>query len=190
MVDSGLHVNPDVSQYRLAVHLGNALIILFLIYWLILDLSVGKSKLKFDLSIFIFGLVTLTIIAGALVAGMDAGLMYNTYPLMNGKVTPDDYFSLGFIDPFENPGSAQFHHRHLGLISLIGIIIFYFKNFKNTNLSKFLNILLILILLQFILGVVILLNYVPNFYAGLHQFGAVLIFVTFIKILHTKGISS
>lgn len=187
MVESGLHENPDVSQYRLAIHLSNALIILFLIYWLILDIKLGKSKLKINRNSLIFAFITLTIIAGAIVAGMDAGLMYNTYPLMNEKFLPDDYFSLGFLDPFENPGSAQFHHRHLGLISMILVIVFYYLNFKDTKIVKLLNVLVVLIIFQFILGVIILLNYVPNFYASLHQIGAILIFITFIKILHSQG---
>ena len=187
MVESGLYINPDVSQYRLAIHLSNALLILFLIYWLILDIKNGKSKFQININSFIFLIVTTTIIAGAIVAGMDAGLMYNTYPLMNESFLPDDYFSLGILDPFENPGSAQFHHRHLGLISMISIIIFYYLNYKRTETTSLLNILLILIIFQFILGIILLLNYVPNFYASLHQIGAVLIFITFIKILHDQG---
>ena len=190
MVESGLYINPDVSQYRLAIHLSNALLILFLIYWLILDIKNGKSKFQININSFIFLIVTTTIIAGAIVAGMDAGLMYNTYPLMNESFLPDDYFSLGILDPFENPGSAQFHHRHLGLISMISIIIFYYLNYKRTETTSLLNILLILIIFQFILGIILLLNYVPNFYASLHQIGAVLIFLTMIKIIHTLNIKT
>ena len=102
---------------------------MFLLFWLILDLKNKKSKIIFDLNLIIFFILFITIIAGSLVAGMDAGLMYNTYPLMNDSFFPIDYLSLGFLDPFENPGSAQFHHRHLGLISLSAIGIFFVKNF-------------------------------------------------------------
>ena len=130
MVKSGLINKPDVSQYRLAIHLSNAFVIMFLLLWLILDLYEGKSKIKFNLTFFTLILVSITIIAGSFVAGMDAGLMYNTYPLMNEKFLPDQYLTLGYLDPFENPGSAQFHHRHLGLLCLILSIFFYFKNYN------------------------------------------------------------
>ena len=185
MVKSGLIDKPDVSQYRLAIHFGNSLLILFLLFWLILDLKHKKSEIKCDLNLIIFFIIFITILAGSLVAGMDAGLMYNTYPLMNESFFPGDYLSLGFLDPFENPGSAQFHHRHLGLISLIAIGIFFINNFYKKKVFLELIFLIILIIFQFILGVYILLNYVPNLNASLHQIGAILIFLTMIKIIHT-----
>ena len=190
MVKSGLIDKPDVSQYRLAIHFGNSLLILFLLFWLILDLKNKKSKIKFDLNLIIFLILFITIIAGSLVAGMDAGLMYNTYPLMNDNFFPIDYLSLGFLDPFENPGSAQFHHRHLGLISLIAIGIFFVKNLYKKKVFLELLLLIFLISIQFLLGVYILLNYVPNLNASLHQIGAVLIFLTMIKIIHTLNIKT
>ncbi len=190
MVESGLHDRPDVSQYRLAIHFGNSLLILFLIYWLILDLKNSKSKIKFDLNLIVFTIIFITIIAGSFVAGMDAGLMYNTYPLMNESFFPSDYLSSGLLDPFENPGSAQFHHRHLGLISLVAIIIFFIKNFSTKKVLLELFFLIILIIAQFLLGVYILLNYVPNLNASLHQIGAILIFLTMIKIIHTVNIKN
>ena len=190
MVNSGLIDKPDVSQYRLAIHFGNSLLILFLLFWLILDLKNRKSKIKFDLNLIIFLILFITIIAGSLVAGMDAGLMYNTYPLMNDSFFPIDYLSMGLLDPFENPGSAQFHHRHLGLISLIAIGIFFVKNLHKKKIFLELLFLIALIIVQFLLGVYILLNYVPNLNASLHQIGAVLIFLTMIKIIHTINIKT
>ena len=190
MVKSGLIDKPDVSQYRLAIHFGNSLLILFLLFWLILDLKDKKSKIKFDLNLIIFLILFMTIIAGSLVAGMDAGLMYNTYPLMNDSFFPIDYLSLGFLDPFENPGSAQFHHRHLGLISVISIGIFFVKNSYKKKVLFELLFLIVLIIVQFLLGIYILLNYVPNLNASLHQIGAVLISLTMIKIIHTLNIKT
>ena len=163
---------------------------MFLLFWLILDLKNKKSKIIFDLNLIIFFILFITIIAGSLVAGMDAGLMYNTYPLMNDSFFPVDYLSLGFLDPFENPGSAQFHHRHLGLISLIAIGIFFVKNFYKKEVFLELLLLIVLIIIQFSLGIYILLNYVPNLNASLHQIGAVLIFLTMIKIIHTLNIKT
>jgi len=190
MVKSGLIDKPDVSQYRLAIHFGNSLLILFLLFWLILDLKNKKSRIKFDLNLIIFFIIFITIIAGSLVAGMDAGLMYNTYPLMNDSFFPSDYLSLGVLDPFENPGSAQFHHRHLGFISLVAIGVFFAKNFYHKKVFIELIFLITFIIVQFVLGVYILLNYVPNLNASLHQIGAVLIFLTMIKIIHTLNIKT
>ena len=96
-----------------------SLLIMFFLLWLIMDFHEGKSSIKIDANFLILIILSITIIAGSIVAGMDAGLMYNTYPLMNGKFFPDQYGELGYLDPFENPGSAQFHHRHLGLITLL-----------------------------------------------------------------------
>ena len=161
---------------------------MFLLLWLILDLYEGESKIKFNLTFFTLILVSITIIAGSFVAGMDAGLMYNTYPLMNDKFLPDQYFTLGYLDPFENPGSAQFHHRHLGLLCLILFLFFYFKNYNKKEIRIRINILLILILAQFFLGIFILLNYVPIIFASLHQVGAMMIFLIFISIIHKENI--
>ena len=188
MVKSGLINKPDVSQYRLAIHLSNAFVIMFLLLWLILDLYEGESKIKFNLTFFTLILVSITIIAGSFVAGMDAGLMYNTYPLMNEKILPDQYLTLGYLDPFENPGSAQFHHRHLGLLCLILFLFFYFKNYNKKEIRIRINVLLILILAQFFLGIFILLNYVPIIFASLHQVGAMMIFLIFISIIHKENI--
>ncbi len=188
MVKSGLINNPDVSQYRLAIHLSNAFLIMFLLLWLILDLYEGESKIRYNLTFFTLILVTITIIAGSFVAGMDAGLMYNTYPLMNEKLLPDQYLTLGYLDPFENPGSAQFHHRHLGLLCLILFLFFYFKNYNKKEIRIRVNLLLILILAQFFLGIFILLNYVPIVFASLHQVGAMMIFLIFISIIHRENV--
>ena len=188
MVKSGLINKPDVSQYRLAIHLSNAFVIMSLLLWLILDLYEGESKIKFNLTFFTLILVSVTIIAGSFVAGMDAGLMYNTYPLMNEKILPDQYLTLGYLDPFENPGSAQFHHRHLGLLCLILFLFFYFKNYNKKEIRIRINVLLILILAQFFLGIFILLNYVPIIFASLHQVGAMMIFLIFISIIHKENI--
>ncbi len=188
MVNSGLVKNPDISQYRLAIHLFNAFIIMFFILWLILDLYEGESKIKFNFSFLILIILCLTIIAGAFVAGMDAGLMYNTYPLMNDKILPEQYGELGYLDPLENPGSAQFHHRHLGLICLIGLIFFYYKNHKKNQIRLRVNFLLVLILLQFGLGIFILLSYIPIAFASLHQVGAMLIFLIMISVIHTENV--
>ena len=187
MVESGFIKNPDISQYRLALHLSNAFIIMFFLVWVIMDIHEGSSKIKFNFDLLVLITLILTIIAGSFVAGMDAGLMYNTYPLMNDKFFPDDYGSLGIKDPFDNPASAQFNHRHLGFLALIALLLFYIKNFSKINIKFRLNLCLTLIIFQFILGIVILLNYVPIVFASMHQVGATLIFLIFTSIIHTQN---
>ena len=85
----------------------------------------GSLKIKFGTPTFIFGLIFLTIIAGAFVAGMNAGLLYNHFPLMGDGFIPVEYGEKGLLDPFENPASAQFHHRWLALISDFAEWYFY-----------------------------------------------------------------
>ena len=190
MVKSGLAEKPDISQYRLSIHLANAFLIMFLLLWLIMDFFEGVSKIKFNFNLLILFVLSITIIAGALVAGMDAGLMYNTYPLMDGEIFPNHYGQLGYLDPLENPGSAQFHHRHLGLLTFIGLLLVYYKNKNNLYLKNRLYTLLILAFSQFGLGIFILLNFIPIVFASLHQVGAMIIFLLLISIIHSQNIKN
>ena len=124
MVKSGLNEIATVSQYRLSVHLSMAFIILGISFWTALDLFEGAPKnfKSYDIIPLLF--ISLTIFAGTFVSGMDAGLVYNTFPYMGDGIIPIEYGNLGFIDPFENPVTAQFHHRLLASITLIIIIIY------------------------------------------------------------------
>ena len=184
MVKSGLNEIATVSQYRLSVHLSMAFIILGISFWTALDLYEGTSKnLKsYDMIPLLF--ISLTIIAGTFVSGMDAGLVYNNFPYMGDSIIPIEYGTLGLIDPFENPVSAQFHHRLLASITLI-IIVLYSVNYiiKNPiNLRIF--ILLFAIMCQFIIGIFTLLYSVPITLGAMHQFGGVLLFLSAIWLLH------
>ncbi len=124
MVGSGLVDRVDVSQYRLAAHFGVAVLIFGYTIWLILGLRDGGrddavkagSKVPAIVAGLVLTLVYLQLLAGALVAGIDGGLGYNTWPLMNGAFIPS---GLGEADPwylnlFENPLTVQFDHRMLG----------------------------------------------------------------------------
>ena len=88
--------------------------------------------------------------AGAFVAGMDAGLMYNEYPMMGGKLIPENYGEYKLLDPFENPASAQFHHRHLALFTLICTLIFSYKSYKKSEDPKVKKIALYIPVIVFI----------------------------------------
>ena len=98
MVKSGLSGEPSVSQYRLATHLGMAFIILGVLVWTLLDLVVGVGPSTTNTIVLhaklVCGLILTTILAGALVAGLNAGLIYNMFPLMGGKVVPEDYLAM------------------------------------------------------------------------------------------------
>ena len=187
MVKSGLVNDPTVSQYRLAIHLSNALLILFLLLWTLLEFKNGQSKIKLDFSLLMFCFLFTTIIAGAFVAGMDAGLMYNEYPLMGYSLIPENYGEYGILDPFENPASAQFHHRHIALFTTLCIIVYCCKNYiqSNDKIVKNCSIFMITIVCsQFFLGIFTLINMVPVYLGALHQTGAVILLISLTVIMH------
>ena len=120
MVKSGLVDRVDVSQYRLALHLTVAFVILALVVWLALDLAKpegsGRSragKAASRLPALIVAVMFLQVMLGAFVAGLKGGLVYNTWPSMNGAVVPYDLWAVEpwYLNPFENPVMAQFNHR-------------------------------------------------------------------------------
>jgi cytochrome c oxidase assembly protein subunit 15 len=192
MVKSGLVNDPTVSQYRLAVHLSNALLILFLLIWTLLEFNNGHSKIKLDFSFIILCFLFTTIIAGAFVAGMDAGLMYNEYPLMGYSLIPENYGEFGILDPFENPASAQFHHRHIALFTTICILIYCYRNYtqSNDNIVKKCSLFMSLIVcFQFLLGIFTLISMVPVYLGALHQAGAVILFISLTTIIHRLNIT-
>ena len=187
MVKSGLSVDPSVSQYRLATHLGVAFLILGLLIWTILDLVAHRekigSRLQFYQAGLVVGLVSLTVIGGALVAGLDAGLIYNTFPLMEGHIIPPDYDDLKpfWKNIFENTSAVQFNHRILATLTAIAVVIFS-VSLRSKKSDKFfmqpIYALLTVITLQFSLGVLALINFVPIELALAHQFGGLCLFGT------------
>ena len=184
MVKSGLNEIPTVSQYRLSIHLSMAFIILGLSFWTAMDLYEGPVKKinLFDKIPIIF--ISLTIIAGTFVSGMDAGLVYNTFPYMGDGIVPIEYGSLGIIDPFENPVSAQFHHRLLATLTLVIIILYFINYILKNEINRRIIVLSIAILCQFIIGVFTLLYSVPIILGVIHQFGGVLLFLSSLWLLH------
>ena len=192
MVKSGLVNDPNVSQYRLAVHLSNALLILFFLVWVYLEIKVGISKIRLDFSLFVFFLISTTIAAGAFVAGMDAGLMYNEYPMMGGSLIPETYGDYKFLDPFENPASAQFHHRHLALLTAIFTLIYAINIYSKTDdniIKRFAVFTALIVCSQFLLGIITLINMVPLHLGVLHQTGAVILFLSFIISMHRVNLT-
>jgi len=187
MVASGLvHGRVDVSQYRLAVHLGTAFFILALLLWTWLDNRqnwpkrppVAKLQKR---TMVLFILVFLQILAGALVAGTHAGAYYPTWPHMDGGFMPDGYLSSSpiWVSVFEDRGTIQFNHRMLGYAVFLMAIWVWVSAWQTENmiLRRALSLLLLAICGQIALGVITLLYVVPLKLALVHQAGAILVFM-------------
>ncbi len=187
MVSSGLvHDRVSVSQYRLAVHLGVAFVILALLMWTWLDNRQDwpekrvNSRLEKHV-IVLFLLIFLQIISGALVAGTHAGLTYNTWPLMDGGLVPGGYFaqSPAWINLFENVASIQFNHRILGYVVFLMAIWLWICAFRQhePHLRSAIGWVVTAIFLQIALGIATLLYVVPLHLALAHQAGAIVVFI-------------
>ena len=189
MVSSGLIENNDVSHFRLSVHLTLALFILSLIFWFLLDLfNFKKFKIKIPnlLLFFILILIILQIILGALLSGLDGGLIYNSWPDMNGNFSPNDVITKEYFSSqlFYNASIIQFFHRITAYILLFFIIFLNYLFFKKK--LNFLNILFFdfAILLQVFLGVITLVSGVEIKYASLHQLGSIFVLSSYLLILY------
>jgi heme a synthase len=190
MVKSGLVNDPDVSHYRLASHLMLAFLIYFLIAWKGLCFwqrtvkPVVSSNLKH--AILLFSICVLQIFFGALVAGLDAGLLYNSFPLMGGKMIPDEvYNSFVNLRIFSDPVTVQFLHRVFG-ITLLLYSFYFFYLINKGRMKKIiipLRIAVLAIFAQFLLGVLTLIYKVPMNLAIIHQFGAIIVFTNLLFIM-------
>ena len=187
MVKSGLIEDPAVSQYRLAAHLTLALAILAALVWTALDLRDGRAGSPGAHPLGVAAVLAVTIVAGAFVAGLDAGLLYNQYPLMGDGLVPVEYGEAGWADPFENPASAQFHHRVLALLALLGIASLWGRA-VGSGLALRGHAMLAAAALQFLLGITTLLAAVPVGLGTLHQAGAAILLVSVVWCLHGLGI--
>ena len=182
MVQSGLINDVDVSHFRLSIHLLFAFIILSLILWNYLLLNRNKkyqiNLIKFLPEFFLF-LIFIQIIIGAFVSGMDAGKIYNSWPLMGNSYFPDDsnLLDLFEITAFSDPSLVQFLHRNLAYLISIFYFILIFIVFKKKlkQLIKPVTILGLIILLQIILGILTILNGANIIVASLHQFSSILL---------------
>jgi len=187
MVTSGLVHEPSVSQYRLATHLSMALLIFALLIWTGLNLRDGKAALPKGHTAGTIFFFVFTIIAGAFVAGMDAGLLYNEYPLMGEGLVPIEYGEEGWLDPLENPASAQFHHRWIALLAVAAVIGLWMRTRKQAALARRGHLMMGMVGLQFLLGILTLLNGVPVWLGAAHQTGAVLLLAFTLLVAHGLG---
>ena len=202
MVKSGLINEPDVSHYRLSIHL----LLAFIIYGYLLSLTFSiysqknnkkiiTNKSFYIMNLVLIFLILITVFSGGMVAGLDAGLVYNTFPLMGDRFIPLDILEIKpkYINFFENPVTVQFDHRILGLTTFTLIILIWFyarlMNF-HSNIKTKTNILLIVVLIQVCLGITTLLSYVAIHAAIVHQLGSLVLFTISIWILKSLPLVS
>jgi cytochrome c oxidase assembly protein subunit 15 len=192
MVSSGLIENNDVSHFRLSIHLSLALFILCLIFWFILDIyKIEKfsKKLSNFFLLFILKLIVLQIILGAFLSGLDGGLIYNSWPDMNGSFFPNDVVFKDIVNTqlFNNASIVQFLHRFTAYLLLFFIIIlnyFFIKNKLNIKNIIFFDVA---ILVQVFLGIITLISGVEIKYASLHQLGSIFVLISYLIILYKNS---
>lgn len=195
MVKSGLVDNPDVSHYRLAAHLTTAFITFAYTFWVALDLMFPKQKeinKSFrNLVRFGLGLLLLQIIYGAFVAGLDAGFIHNHWPMMNeGKFMHETVYieqNPLYKNFIEGKSGVQFVHRILAYFVVAAIFIIWNKS-KKLSLSNYqqrgVNLLLIMVGVQFLLGVLTIILQVPVWLGVAHQVGAFVLLSIMTFTLH------
>ena len=188
MVKSGLSVRTSVSQYRLTAHLGLAVLIYGYVVWLAASSwpaatePLSEAALRWRrTALGVLALVFVTLLAGGFMAGLKAGLTYNTFPLMDGKLIPDGYFVLSpwWLNPFENVTAVQFDHRCLAIATLAAVIAFWLTARRSglpRRVALPLDLMLAAALVQVALGISTLLLVVPIPLAAAHQAGAVVLF--------------
>ncbi len=195
MVVSGLEKNTDVSHYRLAIHLCAAFSVFALVLWTVFDICrerrtlVGDGTSAAKWARWLMLLLAVQIVYGAFTAGLDAGRVANTWPLMNGRFLSEQALNytgtaLDFVDHKEG---VQFIHRNLAWVVAIAFIAFAYRERKNTALHGADRWLLGAVVLQFALGIVTLIYQVPILLGVLHQFGAVLLLAALLNAMHRTG---
>ncbi len=195
MVKSGLIDRPDVSQYRLAAHLGLALVILAAMLWVAMGLIEPQPSTAVPdkrLQRWVWGLLALiavTALSGAFVAGLDAGLIYNTFPLMDGALVPEGLFGLSpfYLNFFEDILTVQFDHRLLAMTTFAAIMVFWRRAGKAAltpaqGLAT--KVLALVAVVQVGLGISTLVLVVPVPLAALHQTGALALLCVGVWLAH------
>ena len=196
MVKSGLIDEPSVSQYRLAAHLSLALVIYLFALWTALDIlqprhaAAPQGRARFVAwATGLLGFIFLTVFSGALVAGLDAGLMYNTFPLMEGRLLPADAFHLRpvYLNFFEDRATVQFDHRVLA-VSTVCLVLAFWAGVRRSEaprgLKRGAGFMAMVVLVQAGIGIATLLTAVPVALGALHQAGAVVLLTSALWCLH------
>jgi cytochrome c oxidase assembly protein subunit 15 len=190
MVESGLSLRTDVSQYRLTAHLLAALAIYSYMFWVALTLlrpapAAGATGARLRPHLWLLaGLVAVTLAFGGFVAGLNGGLVYNTFPLMGGRLVPGDAFAGDPVwrSPFEDAVTAQFLHRWLA-VTVVAVALSLWLRARRLRLLP-IDLLAAMTLVQAALGVSTLVLFVPITLAALHQAGAVALWTLVLWALH------
>ncbi|MEP3244893.1 MAG: COX15/CtaA family protein [Sneathiella sp.] len=195
MVKSGLVDHPDVSHYRLTAHLGLACLIFCALLWTALDLLYpkagpgGRPQAVLKWARIVFGLVFLQILIGGFVAGLNAGFIYNEWPMMGEGFLPDDLFSLSpiYLNFLENIATIQFTHRMTAYLVILAAITLYFVGRVpgiGDRARSGIMMLMLAILLQVGLGIWTLLAVVPVLLGALHQAGGMIVLGLSVYVVH------
>ena len=194
MVKSGLVDNPHVSQYRLTAHLFAAFLIYAYMFWVAMSLLFPVAEPSrhpwYRKSFALTVLTSITIISGGFVAGLKAGKIYNTFPMMGDYWVPPGTMALEpfWRNFFDNMTTVQLDHRVLAISTLLAVVTFWFKA-RNAELPErtrpAVNALLHTVTLQVVLGVTTLLMAVPVLLGVAHQAVAMLLFTVSLYILHS-----
>ena len=197
MVISGLANNISVSHYRLSIHLTIAVIIISTIFWLIRNKISNQNKSFFSKSnsnlpfIILIFLILFQVIIGAFVSGLDAGKIYQTWPMMGNNYFPNDIVldNLKFIVEFNNHSLVQFYHRNMAYLLILYVLILsifiYVK--RIIFLYKPLKILLFILFAQAILGIFTLLSGLNIFLASSHQITSVLLVFSALNLYYLRA---
>ena len=200
MVKSGLTERTDVSHYRLSLHLSVAFVIIMLVFWIYLNFKIPNliprnKQIPLKLPLFLGLLVFLQISLGALVSGLDAGKIYQTWPLMNGNYFPDDsnFKDLYSLDFFNTPSILQFIHRNLAYAIVLLFLFLTNLIFKNSyffHLRKYIKIIFIFLSIQIILGILTILSGAEMIYASMHQIGSIFLIISVLLLIHKNYLKS
>jgi cytochrome c oxidase assembly protein subunit 15 len=195
MVASGLQERVDVSHYRLAIHLCAAFTVFAMVLWTVFDIRFGRSAFQGDgspaatWSRVLLVLLTLQIVWGAFTAGLDAGSIYNTWPLMNGAFMPENVHAFGDLitDLSNHRDGVQFIHRNFAYVVALGFVIFAWRFRRGPKIQGLSPWLIGGVLLQFVLGVFTLLSHVHIALGVLHQLGALALLAMLLRAMHRTG---
>ena len=197
MVKSGLVNDVTVSHYRLSIHLSTAILIISLIYWLLLNVNSNRNKVFFIFSsqnlpfVGLILLLFIQIIFGAFVSGLDAGKIYQTWPMMGNTYFPNDLIlnNLNILTEFDRHSLVQFYHRNLAYLITIYILILSIFIYKKKMLVLYhpLKFLLFFLFLQSILGIFTLISDLNIYLASAHQINSVLLVLSALNLYYLRS---
>jgi heme a synthase len=203
MVQSGLVNRVDVSQYRLALHLTMAFAVLGGLIWLASGLEAGERRVRLRTvtraqqwaGAIVLALILLQVAAGAFVAGLKAGLTYNTWPLMDGRLIPAGLGTLSpwYLNLFENITTVQFTHRSLAYVVTLAVVlhaVHVARRADDERLRRSAWLLIAAVAVQVVLGIWTLVWVVPIPLALAHQGMAALLFAIAVRHLHRLRVAA